>query len=130
MLEELGSVSQRDGEARRRWFTDAYFDLIVWYEDDALERVLGFQLCYDKAHDEHALTWKRAGGFTHHRIDDGQPDAVTHMAPILVPDGVVPALELRRRFTEACRDIDPAIARLVLDRLDELSGFTPHPAPR
>ena len=125
MLKEIAKVSQHEGEARRRWFVDRYFDLIVWYEQDGpdvQDRILGFQLCYDKTHDERALTWKRRGGFTHHAIDDGQPDAVTNMSPILMPDGVIPVDDLRQRFAAACEDIDPVIARLVTDRLDELSG--------
>lgn len=122
MLKELNKVSQHEGEARRRWFADNYFDLIIWYEPDDPDQVLGFQLCYDKVHDEHALTWKRQGGFTHHSIDDGQPDAVTNMSPILVPDGVIPVDDLHRRFVAACGDIDPVIARLVLDRLGEFLG--------
>ncbi len=122
MLRELENVSQHEGEARRRWFVDAYFDLIVWYEPEEPDRILGFQLCYDKTHDEHALTWKRVGGFTHHAIDDGQSGPLANMSPILMPDGVVPVDDLRRRFKEACGDMAPGIAQLVLDRLDELAG--------
>lgn len=122
MLREHTNVSQREGEARRRWFADTYFDLIVWYEPDDPEQVLGFQLCYDKAQDEHALTWKRHSGFSHHAIDDGQPDAVTNMTPILVPDGVVPVNDVRRRFEAVCGSIDPEISRLVLARLDDLGA--------
>jgi hypothetical protein len=128
MLRESENVRQHEDEARRRWFVDAYFDLIVWYEpeeqdgQEESDRILGFQLCYDKAHDEHALTWRRVGGFTHHAIDDGQSDPMANRSPILMPDGVVPVDDLRRRFSEACGDMDPIIARLVLQRLDELAG--------
>lgn len=122
MLREFEHVRQHEGEAPRRWFVDAYFDLIVWYEPEEPDRILGFQLCYDKIHDEHALTWKRVGGFTHHAIDDGQSGPFTNMTPILMPDGVVPVDDLRRRFQTACGDMDPTIAQLVLSRLDELAG--------
>ncbi len=122
MLRELTNVSQRKGEAHRRWFADAYFDLIVWYEDQVGERVVGFQLCYDKNHDEHALTWKERSGFTHHAVDDGQESAYDNRTPILVPDGVIPLEDLRRQFAAACGDIDPEVARLVRERLDELAG--------
>jgi len=125
MLREVDNVSQREDEGRRRWFADRYFDLIVWYEPDDPDRVLGFQLCYDKAHDEHALTWRRQGGFTHHSIDDGQPHAETNSTPILVPDGVLQVDDLRRRFAAACGDIDPEIARLVSELLDDLGDPAP-----
>ncbi len=125
MLRELKKVSQRESEARRRWFADSYFDLIVWYEPDTPDQILGFQLCYDKANDEHALTWKRQSGFTHHSIDDGQPDAVTNMTPILVPDGIIPVDDVRGRFAAVCGSIDPVIADLVLARLDDLGASAP-----
>jgi hypothetical protein len=34
------------GDYDRRWLSDDYFDLIVWYTSD--DTVHGFQLCYDK----------------------------------------------------------------------------------
>jgi len=33
MLGEIRNVRQIEGEGTRRWFTDRYFDLIVWYDD-------------------------------------------------------------------------------------------------
>jgi len=122
MLKELPNVSQHEGEGHRRWFVDDYFDLIVWHELDHPDQIVGFQLCYDKAHDEHALTWRRHVGFRHHGIDDGAQNPIANRTPVLVPDGVVPIQDLHRRFTAACADIDPAIARLVLERLQELLG--------
>ena len=34
------------GDYDRRWLSDDYFDLIVWYT--STNTVHGFQLCYDK----------------------------------------------------------------------------------
>ena len=118
MLREHQKISQREGEGRRRWFLDDYFDLIVWYEPGDEEQVVGFQLCYSKNRNEHALTWKRRGGFTHSGVDDGDFGRRT---PILVPDGIIPIENLIRRFSSACGIIDPVIAQLVLERLYELT---------
>lgn len=128
MLREHDNVSQHPGEAPRRWFGDSYFDLIVWYVPDAPDQVLGFQLCYDKNHDEHALTWKRRSGFTHHAVDDGEDALLSEQSkqtPILVPDGFIDVHDLRRRFAEASGELDPAVTRLVLERLDEAAGSMP-----
>lgn len=54
----------------RRYISDDYFDLFVWYEADG--QVHGFQLCYDKQRRQRALTWKRDQGFWHARIDGGE----------------------------------------------------------
>jgi hypothetical protein len=47
MLNEIANPRQIPGEGPRRWFTDSYFDLIVWYQG-ASSSIAGFQLCYDK----------------------------------------------------------------------------------
>ena len=43
------------GDYDRRWLSDDFFDLIVWYRPD--DTIHGFQLCYDKPYWERALTW-------------------------------------------------------------------------
>ena len=70
MLSEIRNARQVEGEGFRRWFTDDYFDLIVWYGND--RRLIGFQLCYDKQERERALTWTLEHGFQHNRIDSGE----------------------------------------------------------
>ena len=54
MLNEIANLRQISEEGHRRWFTDSYFDLIVWYERDGAT-LAGFQLCYDKEGEERAL---------------------------------------------------------------------------
>jgi hypothetical protein len=116
MLREHDNVQQHLGEGRRRWFSDPDFDLIVWYgERGQLGTVVGFQLCYDKRSVEHAVTWRRVGGLTHARIDDG--DHYVGATPILVPDGPLPDGRLRDRFIEAAGELEPSLLRLVTEVL-------------
>jgi hypothetical protein len=70
LLRELSHVRQALEAPRRRWFADDYFDLIVWVGNRG--ECIGFQLCYDKSGDEHALTWHKKTGFRHHRVDSGE----------------------------------------------------------
>ncbi len=44
MLKELEDIKQFAGEPKRRWFTDEYFDLIVWQDESAeiVEKILQF----------------------------------------------------------------------------------------
>lgn len=54
---ERSDVRQVPGEGSRRWFSDAAFDPVVWYEDDAKgggDGIVGFQFCYDKLGRERA----------------------------------------------------------------------------
>jgi hypothetical protein len=107
MLSELKDCRQVPGEPRRRWFSDEQFDLIVWYDEE--ESVLGFQLCYDKAKDERALTWMAATGYNHRRVDTGEmygrrTDSLT---PVLVPDGVFDPSDVARQFRLRARDLEP-----------------------
>lgn len=121
MLQEIPSTRQRDGEARRRWFTDRYMDLTVWQDEDG--GLLGFQLAYDKGGDEHALDWHRDRGLHHYRVDDGESDPGRYkQAPLLMPDGAVPWARLveqfRRRGGALERDLRDRIMAL-LERLPE-----------
>jgi len=116
MLTEFQNVRQIPGEGLRRWFADDYFDLIVWYQDDAID---GFQLCYDRDGCPRAYTWTRSRGASHEGIDDGDDPLLTYKAtPILVADGPFDVEEISKRFREACRVLPSDIQDVVITRLD------------
>ena len=115
MLQEISGVRQNEGEDRRRWFTDAFWDLYLWI--DSKDAISGFQLCYNKTFDEHALTWRRDGGFSHTRIDDGEFAASSHMTPIMVRDGMFDRDSVAQRFEVDGAGIDKAVAEFVLEQL-------------
>lgn len=117
MLSEIRNARQVPGEGFRRWFTDDYFDLIVWYGDD--RTLIGFQLCYDKQQQERALTWTRDQGFHHNRIDSGEVPGHSKMTPVIIADGAFSRDPVAERFRTACADIDPAIATFVFDTIRE-----------
>ena len=112
MLKEYTHVRQIQGESKRRWFSDDYFDLIVWFNDQ--NEPIGFQLCYDIYRTHRALTWQQHTGFTHHKIDDGEnrPGKVK-ASPVLVPDGLFDSTTIARRFRDAGQRIDAPIADFV-----------------
>ena len=115
MLNEVPNARQVAGEGVRRWFTDDYFDLIVWYGKD--NRPFGFQLCYDKQTRERALTWTPAHGFQHDRVDSGEVPGHSKMTPIIVADGAFDRDPVAERFRRSSLEIDPQIASFVLERL-------------
>jgi hypothetical protein len=116
MLTEIQNARQIAGDGVRRWFTDDYFDLIVWYGDE--KHPIGFQLCYDKQGRERALTWTRAHGFQHDRVDSGEIPGHSKMTPIIVADGAFDNTSITRRFRRESTSIDPRIASFVFERLD------------
>jgi hypothetical protein len=116
MLAELRDVRQIEGEHRRRWFADDFFDLIVWLGDGG--EPVAFQLCYDKEGHQRALTWKAPSSYTHTGIDDGENRPGRYKAtPILVADGAFDHSAIGERFRRAAAGIDPAIAELVHAKL-------------
>lgn len=114
MLYELKNVRQDDSGYRRRWFHDDYWDVIVWIEDN---RVPMLQVCYGKPTDEHSLTWREDGGYSHHRIDDGEPFAGVDMTPILVADGFFDHKTVADRFRKDSANIDKGIRAFVYKKL-------------
>lgn len=122
MLEEKTGVRQVEGEGYRRWFSDSYFDLIVWYTDDTQGEIVGFQLCYDKTGTERAVTWRKGEGFSHNRIDDGERPFSSKMSPVLVADGVFDRDAILEKFEKAAEDVDPDLAAFIHIVLTEYPG--------
>jgi len=120
MLKEVQNPRQIPGEGRRRWFSDQFFELIVWH--DIGGHITGFQLCYDIYGYERALTWKKDLGYTHDGIDSGEMDVMDHkMTPILVADGYFDREGIAERFYAESREIDRAIASFIHEKLLECS---------
>ncbi len=131
-LTENKTVRQRPEEGFRRWFLNEYFDLIVWYESRG-GQMTGFQLCYDRHHDERAFTWERGKQSSHFvssgADERGRPWIAT---AILHGDaGPVPAEVIARLESENGEIEDPLFAT-VLERLsaynDQRAAEQKHPA--
>ena len=122
MLHEY-PANQVTGESRRRWFSDDDWDVIVWQDDS--NRVVGFQLCYDRTRDEHALTWRQDRGFTHQKVDAGESDVQHYkQSPILIADGKFDPQALANTFKQKSAKMDPAMAAFIHDKLAEMSART------
>lgn len=128
MLRE-SPIYQRQGEPRRRWFTDEFFDIFVWLDHDLA--ITGFQLCYDKKGRERALTWIRGRGFRHDLIDDGELSPTKNRSPILIADGTFPENEILVRFVTNSGDIEERIRSFIIDLVciySELLSQRPRPS--
>lgn len=115
MLREMFRMSQ-EKVGFRRLFWDEYFDLFLWYRDQSQREIIGFQLCYDKRCNERALTWRVDKGFNHQRVDDGEEAGNYPRTPVLTAGGEFDA-SIVARFADACDDLEPVIASLVLEKL-------------
>jgi hypothetical protein len=113
-LDEYPRVRQIEGEGFRRWFTNGYFDLIVWYKDDKTTLV-GFQLCFESK----ALTWTVERGHDVSTIDDGEQGAAgsSKMTPVLVAGGHFKPQVVAQRFQEASVSIDRKLADFITARI-------------
>ena len=117
MMTEFPNVSQIHGEGQRRWFTDDYFDLIVWYEEGM---ITGFQLCYDRNQHPRSYTWTNSKGARHNGIDDGDNRLLSYKAtPILVADGSFDVAEISRRFKTVSGSLPSDIQEIVIRRLEK-----------
>ena len=112
----MKKVRQAPGEPRRRWFSSADLDLIVWLEETGAVR--GFQLCYGGPDDERALTWKAPGSYSHAALDDGEDRSFRHKAtPILGRELPFDADAVGRAFKAQAGGLPTEIAELVAARL-------------
>lgn len=116
MLKEFKKVRQLPGDPPRRWFSDDYFDLIVWMEPGG--GFWGFQLCYDLEKKPRALTWSKKYGYRHSGIDDGEGVFGTAKnSPVLVEDGLFDASSMERRFARSAAELPADIRDLVLEKI-------------
>jgi len=116
MLHELIPTRQVPGEPRRRWFTSPNCDLIVWMDGAAPS---GFQLCYDKDAQEHALTWRPGLGFSHMRVSDGRRGS--HKGtPFLEPDGRCDPAHILEVFNKEAAFLPREYVALVEEKVREL----------
>jgi|SRR5688572_30659077 len=121
MLREIPMARQVPGEPKRRWFTSSNIDLFVWVTDD--DSAAGFQLCYDKQHREHALTWTEATGFSHLAVDGGESRPARYKgAPLLVANGAFDAQRILAEFLREAESLPVEYARMVEVRVRELAG--------
>ncbi len=122
MLCEIKNVKQYDGEPQRRWFVDDYFDLIVWLSKN--KEVIGFQLCYDKLKNQHALTWHKHTGYIHNRVDDGEQKPGKYKAtPVLVTDGKFESEAVAEIFKRESKTMDKELAHYIYQMLKDYSDL-------
>jgi hypothetical protein len=116
-LRELRDTRQVAGEPRRRWFSSADLDLIVWLDD--ADEIVGFQLCYDKTRGERALTWRRGRGYDHMAVDDGESGPGQYKStPILVADGFFNRQRVMELFLESSEGVPEDIRKMVAELLN------------
>lgn len=106
----------------RRWMSDDYFDLIVWYEPSGA--IHGFQLCYERNRNERALTWTRQKGFRHSGIDSGEQCPLGNATPVLRKGAAFPAAKVQREFAARSKSLPAEIRELVLARIAEYAQVT------
>ncbi len=119
MLYEIRGVRQNPEEDRRRWFTDNdFWDLYIWEDDN--NEITGMQLCYERNHDEKALSWFKNGTFTHAKIDSGE-SAPKNSTPILITDGNLDKKMVAGRFKKDSRNLDRRIVVFVMKKILEFA---------
>lgn len=116
MFREIKNVRQEPGDGKRRWFEAEGIELVVWLSPG--DEIAGFQLVYDSAGGERALTWRPLAGFAHSVVDTGDRSPLKNETPVLMPDGEVPWEELARRFGQHSGSLDAEVRRLVQDQLE------------
>ena len=116
MLAEFGKGEVKENNLTRRWFGDSYLDLYVWLDEHGT--IHKFQLCYDRSHDERALTWTSPSTYSHERVDDGENrPGKNKSTPVLVPDGVFSFNDIAERFLKESSGMDSRIAAFVHQKI-------------
>jgi len=114
MMREVKNVRQNPEDGFRRWFVDAYFDLIVWYDKNGIS---GFQLCYEKNYSERSLTWRSNGGYSHNKVDQGEVAGGHKMSPILVADGIFAKESIAERFLRDSQSLEKELAAFIYEKI-------------
>lgn len=106
---------QTEEGIRNDWYVNDFFDLVIWF-DSCSDEFLGFQLCYDKLYNEHSVTYKKGGSFSHDRI---QSSFSINGSPMVICNGDFTNKSIIHKFEEESKNIEPGIRNEVLQRLYE-----------
>jgi hypothetical protein len=118
MLYEIRNIDQKEKNLKRKWFYDYDLDLLIWL--DRKNEIYGFQLCYDKDDNPHALTWFVDKGFFHNKIDEGDNKIGRRRgSPLLIANGVFDSERIANYFKMNSHDIEAKIAKFVYDKILE-----------
>jgi hypothetical protein len=116
MLREIRFVRQDNASLKRRWFEDEYFHLFVWVKVKRMD-VVAFQLAYDRARHERAVSWSANEGFRHHRVDSGESTPFDQSTPLLIPDQACPIRVVARQFQLRSAHIEEGLREFILSKL-------------
>lgn len=117
MKERVG-VRQISGESKRRWFSSEDFELIVWGTDS--DKLIGFELCYDKRGKVRSIRWDISAGFHHMAVDDGEQIFGKYKeTPVLIADGFFDAKQVHSDLSEVSHLLPNEIAEYVLNRISQ-----------
>lgn len=121
-LREIVNARQIPGEPERRWFTSPDMDLIVWGAEG--DGVTGFELCYDKQQNEHAILWSSRKGFSHLAVDDGEGrPGKPKGSPLLLADGRFDAPRVHGLLMRLRQELPPELSDFVLQVLEGHPNF-------
>jgi hypothetical protein len=125
VLREIPHVRQVAGEPHARWFRSQYFELVVWC--DSAKVPTGFQLAYDKPHNQRAVTWNAPAKYSHMAVDDGESRAFRYKGtPLLVASETpLDTTSLQQRFHAESAALPPDISALVIGKLGEYQNDAP-----
>jgi hypothetical protein len=124
MLSEYKEVRQRDDEGYRRWFSDSYFDIVLWYDREG-GSMTGFQVCYDKGKVERAFTRKTEQRLVQsHRYVANGPVAVgtSKMTSVLKGDAGAIDHAIIDRLMVSAGELDPMALGTILDAMTNYSA--------
>ena len=82
---------------------------------------MGFQFCYGKPDNEHALTWFEGLGFSHMRVDTGGT-AFSKGTPLLIANGILDAGRILESFRAESGLVPAPWAELICRKLEELKA--------
>jgi len=117
LLTEIKNLKQTAGEPAKRWFNNASMDLFVWHEKN---KIIGFQLCYDKEKNEKALSWYKGNGFQHQKVDDGENRSGRYKAtPLLLQNESFEFNNITEEFKKHSLHLVGEIKGFILNKIKE-----------
>ena len=119
MIQESVASPCTEHGAQRRWFSDEFFELILWHGEGG--SVIAFQLCYARPKSEHALLWSQAEGYSHQRVLSGDTRPFKR-APVFAPAGLFPRDHVLAEFSKRSVALPPEIRSFVVARLEAYSA--------
>ena len=115
MLRRIRNNTPTNETKNRIWYCDQFMDLFVWLSES--DKLLRFQLSYDKPLAEKSLMWDHNEGYVHASVDDGSNPGRHPSSPILLDTVPIEKMRLIQELAHNRGELPETLCKGIIEAI-------------